>query len=188
MEQCVAKKRDEWLIGWSDFGLIFSFLGVTTHPCRPKDPRIWKLAKKFNFIHGLRKFLAKSGKCVYNYIHIYIRVEEGEGERVSTLWLQAHSTVRHAQPVEERRCLLYNPWVCQSLTVYFPICMWKLVETPRTGFTGQTLPIFALGYRIKSLPRNSIRNFPLPISWSSLYRFFLQRIHKNCRYSRTTTW
>ena len=117
MEQCVAKKRDEWLIGWSDFGLIFSFLGVTTHPCRPKDPRIWKLAKKFNFIHGLRKFLAKSGKCVYNYIHIYIRVEEGEGERVSTLWLQAHSTVRHAQPVEERRCLLYNPWVCQSLSV-----------------------------------------------------------------------
>jgi hypothetical protein len=48
------------------FWLFLTFWGIATHPWHPKGPRIWKLAKKiFNFIHGLRKFLAKTGKCVF---------------------------------------------------------------------------------------------------------------------------
>ncbi len=54
------------LVGCSDFYFFFTFWGITTHPWHPKGPRIRKLAKKiFNFIHGLRKFLAKTGKCVF---------------------------------------------------------------------------------------------------------------------------
>jgi hypothetical protein len=50
------------------FGLFFTFWGMTTHPWHPKGPRISKLAKKiFNLIHGLRKFLAKTGKCVFSF-------------------------------------------------------------------------------------------------------------------------
>ncbi len=48
------------------FWLFFTFWGITTHLWHPKGPRIWKLAKKiFNFMHGLRKFLAKTRKCVF---------------------------------------------------------------------------------------------------------------------------
>ncbi len=48
------------------FWLFFTFWGITTHPWHPKGPRIWKLAKKiFNFIHGLRKFLAKTRNWVF---------------------------------------------------------------------------------------------------------------------------
>ncbi len=48
------------------FWLFFTFWGITTHPWHPKGPRIWKLAKNFfQLQHGLRKFLAKTGKCVF---------------------------------------------------------------------------------------------------------------------------
>ncbi len=48
------------------FWLFFTFWGITTHPdtLRVQGFRNWQ-KKYFNFIHGLRKFLAKTGKCVF---------------------------------------------------------------------------------------------------------------------------
>ncbi len=48
------------------FLLFFTFRGITTHPWHPKGPRIWKLAKtNFQPHPRLRKFLAKTGKCIF---------------------------------------------------------------------------------------------------------------------------
>ena len=51
-------------VGYSDFD-FFHILSYNNPFLTPEVPRIWKLVKKVvNFIHGLRKFLVKTRKCV----------------------------------------------------------------------------------------------------------------------------
>jgi hypothetical protein len=51
-----------YILGCSDFGFLHT-LGYNNPSLTPKGPRIWKLAtNNYYFIHGLRKFLAKTRK------------------------------------------------------------------------------------------------------------------------------
>jgi hypothetical protein len=52
-------------IGSSDFG-FFTFLDITTHPCHPMGPRIWKLAQKNFLLHPwLAKFFVRNRKMLF---------------------------------------------------------------------------------------------------------------------------
>ncbi len=116
---------------------FFTFWGITTHPWHPKGPRIWKLAKKiFNFIHGLWKFLAKTGKCVFLV---------SKSKTVVTREWSRHGSKYICLQSLESKLYLTKIFVKNSFWRHLPSTMfWQCILSPEKCFSFQTVFIFTL--------------------------------------------